>query len=99
MGCMDNRGPGRAQFGRNDHQGVTPSPGSTMSNLLRFHVYVYGRPEQTSAGSSMNVHGRVIIPVVCDRASLLLSWEITFDEASTALATLPRMFLEPDGSF
>ncbi|HUE75159.1 MAG TPA: hypothetical protein VMP01_30100 [Pirellulaceae bacterium] len=70
-----------------------------MADLLRFHVRVYARPEVLTADRPRQLGPIQITPLLAAQSELLSSWPITFDEAAERLSQLPRMFLEPDGSF
>ena len=70
-----------------------------MNNTLRFHVRVYPRPAAVTTAEACKVGHLPITPLVAAQADLLSLWPITFEEAAQRLAQLPRMFLEPDGSF
>jgi hypothetical protein len=70
-----------------------------MAEMLQFHVQVYARPAGATPGRPQLLDGCQVTPLVASQAELLSAWPITFDEAAAALAQLPRMFIEPDGSF
>ena len=70
-----------------------------MTDLLRFHVRIYARPAAVTAEQPRQIGEVQITPLRAKQADLLSSWPITFDAASERLSQLPRMFLEPDGSF
>ncbi len=70
-----------------------------MTDLLHFHVRIYARPAATAFEPRRTIGTVAITPLAAEQADLLSSWPITFEEASGRLAELPRMFLEPDGSF
>src|SRR5688500_14704882 len=67
--------------------------------LLEFHVQVHARPAEVTPDEAVIARGKSVVPLRADPAALLSAWPITFDESLAALARLPRMFIEPDGSF
>ncbi len=70
-----------------------------MADLLRFHVRVYARPAVLTADRPRRWGASQVTPLLAEQSDLLSSWPITFDQAADELGRLPRMFLEPDGSF
>jgi hypothetical protein len=67
--------------------------------MLQFHTCIYARPREASSGQTRIVGRHEVMPIDAPPTELLSSGPLTFDQAADALAKLPRMFLEPDGSF
>lgn len=75
-----------------------PSPPSDPA-LYAFEAVLHRRPDDaTAAGPHVDEWGAWPILAV-SRDALSLPLAIGFDEAVERLACLPRMFVEPDGSF
>ena len=70
-----------------------------MADLLRFHVRIYPRPAAVTTEELRKVGNSQVTPLRAAQPDLYSGWPITFDEVATRLGRLPRMFLEPDGSF
>ena len=70
-----------------------------MAELLKFHVQVYAHPASAAPGPPHIVAGCQVTPLAASQADLVAGLPITFERAAGALAQLPRMFIEPDGSF
>jgi hypothetical protein len=66
---------------------------------LHFHVQIFARPPAAVQGLPQAINGCQIAPLDVSQAELAAGLSITFDQAAAALAQLPRMFIEPDGSF
>ncbi|MBX9789869.1 MAG: hypothetical protein K2Y37_13210 [Pirellulales bacterium] len=65
----------------------------------RFDISLHVRPADARSGQTMTLAGRVVETLAVPDASQALPFEVTFEEAADKLAALPRMFVEPDGSF
>ena len=70
-----------------------------MADLLHFHVRVYARPAAAITEEPRRIGNLHVTPLRAAQPDLLSAWPITFDEAAARLSRLPRLFLEPDGSF
>lgn len=67
--------------------------------MYRFHVTVHARPRAASQGPELLLSGVRIRSLAAAPAELAgQSLECTFEEAYGRLESLPRMYLEPDGS-
>jgi len=74
---------------------VLPDP----STCFQFHVSVHAQLLDASAGEGTIIRGVAAHPLKLSSPSLPIPLGISFEEASERLEQLPRMFLEPDGSF
>ena len=70
-----------------------------MTSCIHFHVQLYARPRAAALGRPQILNGFQVTPLAVSHAELLAGLPITFDEVVQVLAQLPRMFIEPDGSF
>jgi len=70
-----------------------------MAEMLQFYMQVYARPAEAAPGPPQIVAGCRVTPLVASQADLVAGLPITFEQAAGALGQLPRMFIEPDGSF
>jgi hypothetical protein len=66
--------------------------------MLAFHVCLHARPSAASAVSNFELAGRPSATLAM-RPADLPPFGVSFEQAATALAALPRMYCEPDGSF
>ena len=65
-----------------------------------FHVTIHARsPDVASGGPVITIAGRAYPTLVVPHQSLAATFSSSFEEAVAALSRLPRMFVEPDGSF
>ena len=62
--------------------------------IYRFRAHIHPLSESATTIESVNTSGRTLA-----LEGQPASFHVTFDRASEILATLPRMFIEPDGSF
>lgn len=68
--------------------------------MLHFNVTIHARPADTMASANMQLAGGAFTALAVAPATLAATtFDCTFEEASARLEALPRMFLEPDGSF
>lgn len=81
---------------RNDSR--TPAPINGMT-CYRFDSSLHVLAADVQPGKTMTIAGRVVETLAAPITSQILPFEITFEEAADKLAALPRMFVEPDGSF
>lgn len=70
-----------------------------MTTLYTFHVTVHARPAGVAAGNMVDLDGRQVSTLKVQGAAVGAPFDISFEAAAEALAQLPRMFIEPDGSF
>lgn len=66
--------------------------------MYRFDFQIHARPPQTVAGEPLRYEGQTWPTLVVRGSHDAQSRWVTFDDAMAALADLPRMYLEPDGS-
>jgi hypothetical protein len=64
-----------------------------------FHVTIHVRPPDATAGNRFDVHGMSVTTLHIPQQFQGNPFSLSFEEVSAALQKLPRMFLEPDGSF
>ena len=64
-----------------------------------FHVTIHARPTDATHGATVALAGRDWLTLDVKQAALATPFAITFEQAAATLARLPRMFIEPDGSF
>lgn len=64
-----------------------------------FHVTIHVRPNDIMHGEKIDLHGMSLKPLQMPSSFQGNPFPIGFEEVSAALQKLPRMFLEPDGSF
>jgi hypothetical protein len=57
------------------------------------------RPESAAAGPTIQLAGGSVATLTVPHDALATPFGITFEEASERLSQLPRLFIEPDGSF
>lgn len=68
--------------------------------MYHFHATIHARPETAVAGPVVAIDGRPV-PTLGVPPDVLAAtaFACSFEQAAAALATLPRMYCEPDGSF
>jgi hypothetical protein len=67
--------------------------------MYRFHITVHVRPPEAIAGDLVELDGQPCRPLCMPPAAMATPFPVSFEEASESLAALPRLFIEPDGSF
>lgn len=67
--------------------------------MYSFYVTIHARPPEAEAGPLVHLAERDIRSLVVAPASLRVPCACSFEDASAALTSLPRMYCEPDGSF
>jgi hypothetical protein len=67
--------------------------------MLSFHTTVHVRPAEATASSQIDLKGRKLRTLLIPQELLVAPFPVSFEIAAEALAKLPRMFVEPDGSF
>lgn len=70
-----------------------------MSVSRAFHVTLHARPPGLAAGSAFSCSGRTYATLAVSAGAAAMPLEVSFEQASAAMAALERMFIEPDGSF
>ena len=66
--------------------------------MRRFQISLHVRPTRL-ASTPLTLDGIETLTLVVDPARDQVPFAISFEEAYAALEALPRMFIEPDGSF
>jgi hypothetical protein len=66
--------------------------------MYRFHITIHARGKQVTAGDVYRVNGRQVRTLGVPHEALGEPLGVSFEEARAALAELPRMYVEPDGS-
>jgi hypothetical protein len=67
--------------------------------MYAFHATIHARPADAAVGPMLRLDGRPVATLRVPQESLAAPLAISFEEASERLGKLPRMFIEPDGSF
>ncbi|MGD9646764.1 MAG: hypothetical protein AB7U73_13705 [Pirellulales bacterium] len=65
----------------------------------RFDISLHVRSADAQAGETVSLAGRDVETLALPAAARGAAFAVSFEEAAAALAPLPRMFVEPDGSF
>lgn len=64
-----------------------------------FRIHIHRRPSEVASGGNVAIDGAAVQTLACSPVSSNNSLHVTFDRAVEILTMLPRMFIEPDGSF
>lgn len=67
--------------------------------MYQFDMTIHARPSNIRPGSPLVVGGREVVPLVVEAGEAGEPLPVSFESALDALSNLPRMFVEPDGSF
>jgi hypothetical protein len=68
--------------------------------VYTFEARIQARPAQATEGECVELRGAAYRPLVIRPAMLSAAvFPVTFEQAEASLAALPRLFIEPDGSF
>lgn len=67
--------------------------------MTPFHIALHARPAGDWPQRSLSIDGRPLTQLVVSPEQLHTPLALSFEEASQQLHDLPRLFLEPDGSF
>jgi len=67
--------------------------------MYTFHVTLHARPAGVLAADESELQGRRLTTLRLHAAATSTPFGLSFEQAAAALAQLPRMFVEPDGSF
>jgi hypothetical protein len=68
--------------------------------MYSFNVTLHARsPQVARGGGSIAIAGRKYPTLDVPQRALSTGFLLSFEEAAAALARLPRMYVEPDGSF
>jgi hypothetical protein len=71
-----------------------------MNGMLTFHVSVHARPAEAVLNATPAiVDERPVQTLAVSAEQLATPFAVSFEQAGEALANLPRLFFEPDGSF
>lgn len=69
-------------------------------NVYTWEARIQARPAEALTGECVELRGVAYRPLVIRPAMLAAAvFPVTFEQAEAALAALPRLFIEPDGSF
>lgn len=68
--------------------------------VYTFEARIQTRPTEATEGECIELRGAAYRPLVIRPTMLAAAvFPVTFEQAEAALAALPRLFIEPDGSF
>ncbi len=67
--------------------------------MYRFHVSVHARPATALAEKSLDFDGAAVVALTVEPRQLATPLNVTFEQTFARLESLPRMFIEMDGSF
>lgn len=67
--------------------------------LYRFQITLHARPGVTLATEALQIDGRECQRLIVPPEQITTPFAVSFEEAYAAMEQLPRMFIEPDGSF
>jgi hypothetical protein len=67
--------------------------------MLNFQATMHARSPEVTLGISLQLRGAATATLIVPPVALAHPFGMTFEEAAVALASLARMFVEPDGSF
>ena len=67
--------------------------------MYRFQTSIHARHPQATEGLTVEVRGLALTTLQLPRDGSLTPLAVSFEEVAALLAPLPRMFIEPDGSF
>lgn len=67
--------------------------------MLAFHTTIHARPDGVSGGSVIELGGGQVRTLGVSPEQLATPFQVSFEEAMAGLEQLPRLFIEPDGSF
>lgn len=73
--------------------------GHLKIEMLSFHISIHARSADVTEGQDVKLDRGEFRSLAVPQAALATPFQISFEEAGTALAKLDRMFFEPDGSF
>ena len=69
-------------------------------NVYTLEARIQARPAEALKGECVELRGAAYRPLVIRPAMLAAAvFPVTFEQAEAAMAVLPRLFIEPDGSF
>lgn len=66
--------------------------------MYSFRIHIHPRPASAKPGPAVEISGRAVATLDVSPAAAAAPHAVTFDQAVAMLATLPRMYLEPDGA-
>jgi hypothetical protein len=67
--------------------------------MAPFHVAIHGRSPTATPGPRANLWGESVVTLTSPTPLAQTPLPLTFEEAEAALAQIPRLYFEPDGSF
>jgi len=68
-------------------------------SLYTFYITLHARPVEATSAGTIERSGRTYPTLAVPQPALAKGFAVSFEQAAAALARLPRMFIEPDGSF
>jgi hypothetical protein len=69
------------------------------NRLLSFHAIVHARAAEVSPGVSLSLRGVNTSTLVVAPSALAYPFNLSFEQVFSALESIERMYIEPDGSF
>lgn len=67
--------------------------------MYSFQIAIHARPPSAANGELVDIAGQQYRTLTLQPEMLGAGLQVSFEETTDALAALPRMFVEPDGSF
>jgi len=67
--------------------------------MYTFYITLHARPVEATSAGTIERGGRTYPTLAVPQPALAKGFALSFEQAAAALARLPRMFIEPDGSF
>ena len=67
--------------------------------MYEFHVSVHALTEPARRSGTLHANGHKFHTLAVSQDSLDARFAVSFEQTAETLSALPRMFLEPDGSF
>lgn len=67
--------------------------------MFFFHIAVHARAAEVVDGPTLDLRGSSYRTLAAPAATFSATLPVTFEQAGEALAKLPRLYFEPDGSF
>jgi len=67
--------------------------------MYSFHAAVHAIPQGESPWRAVVLAGKEYSSIAVPPGGTATPWDCSFEQAAAALSRLPRMFVEPDGSF
>ncbi len=67
--------------------------------MLSFHATLHARPTEPVETQAVELNGTTYQAITLSTEAIGTPFDVSFEQAYAALEQLPRMFIEPDGSF